>query len=81
MGTFLVEVKAVGGHGCQREVKDGEEVYGCQSMDCPDCIVREFVEKLKDKGSNVEIATITHWPEQDGEVVDDLLTKMRKGSF
>lgn len=81
MGTFLIEVKAVGGHGCQREIKDGSEVRGCQRMDCPDCITREFVKKLKDKGSSVEVATLTHWPGTPQEVKDDLLTGIRKGSF
>lgn len=81
MGNFVIEVKAVGGHGCQREVKDGEEVQGCGQMTCPDCIAREFVDRLKRSGSNVEEATLTHWPDQEGTVVDNLLTKERKGSF
>lgn len=81
MGQYKVEVVAVGGHGCQREVKDGGEVYGCRRMDCPDCIAREFVEELKRRGNSVESATLTHWPGQSGQVQDDLLTKKRTGSF
>lgn len=81
MGTFRVEVQAVGGHGCQREVKDSGLVYGCGQSSCPDCIAREFVETLKRKGASVESATLIHWPGQPGEVRDDLLTKVRAGSF
>lgn len=81
MGDFIIKVKAVGGHGCQREVKDGEEVQGCKNINCPDCITREFVERLQRIGCSVGEATLTHWPGQEGTVVDDLLTKKRKGSF
>ena len=81
MGNFNVSIKAVGGHGCQREKKDGEEVQGCQNMGCPDCMAREFVAHLHAKGVNVEEAKLTHWPGQEGQVEDDLLTKKRSGSF
>ena len=81
MGTFLVKVEAVGGHGCKRELGDGESVLGCDLPHCPDCITREFVRRLKRSGSTVNEATLTHWPGQTSEVVDDLLTGIRKGSF
>jgi hypothetical protein len=81
MGQFKVEVVAVGGHGCQRERKDGDTVYGCQRMDCPDCIAREFVAKLQSRGASVESAKLTHWPGSAAEVQDDLLTRKRKGAF
>jgi hypothetical protein len=81
MGTFNVQVTAVGGHGCQREVKGGSEVYGCRNMNCPDCITREYVERLQRTGANVSEAKLTHWPGQPGQVVDDLLTRKREGSF
>lgn len=81
MGNYRVEVEAVGGHGCQREIKDGGTVYGCGRMDCPDCIAREFVETLKRKGNSLVSATLTHWPGTKGEVQDDLMTKVRKGNF
>lgn len=81
MGDFNIEIKAVGGHGCDREVKDGGTVYGCGRMGCPDCIARETVETLKRKGVDVKSAKLTHWPGQPSEVQDDLLTKVRKGSF
>jgi len=85
MGTFRVDVQAVGGHGCQRDVKDGEVVQGCGKPNCPDCIVREFVGKLKAISVfsyGVEChAKLIHWPGQPNEVVDDLLTGIRKGNF
>lgn len=81
MGDFVIKVKAVGGHGCQREIGDGQEVHGCRSMDCPDCITREFVAKLQATGSSVIEATLTHWPGRDNSVMDNLLTKKRIGSF
>lgn len=80
MGNFRIEIDAVGGHGCQREAKDGELVYGCRNMNCPDCLTREFVEKLKSK-MTVNSAKFTHWPGEKGQVSDDLLTYRRTGSF
>jgi hypothetical protein len=81
MGTFVVSVQAVGGHGCQRDIKDGGTVEGCGQPSCPDCIARGFVAELKRTGCDVQKATITHWPGEPGSVVDDLLTKVRSGSF
>lgn len=85
MGTFRVEVQAVGGHGCQREIKDGEKVDGCGQPSCPDCVTREYVRKLKEIGTYFDgsegYAKLTHWPGQQGEVRDDLLTGIRSGNF
>lgn len=81
MGQFHVHVDAVGGHGCQREVKDGETVTGCGQPSCPDCITRDYVGKLKASGASVSEATLTHWPGQPSEVRDNLLTGHRRGSF
>lgn len=81
MGTYNIRIQAVGGHGCSREVKDGEKVYGCQRMGCPDCETRRFIALLRSQGSSVEIAELTHWPGQESEVKDDLLTGVRKGNF
>lgn len=87
MGQFRVVVDAVGGHGCMREVSDGEVVIGCERVGCPDCITREFVRRLKRCGATVSVARIEHWPreqaapEPTGQVVDDLLTGIRTGSF
>jgi hypothetical protein len=82
MGMYRVEIEATGGHGCQREVKNGGKVYGCQSFGCPDCNVRRLVTILHMVlGNQVSKATLTHWPGQPDEVQDDLLTGIRKGSF
>jgi hypothetical protein len=81
MGTFLVEVTAVGNHGCQRDIKAGGAVVGCERPNCTDCITREYVRRLKRTGSDVQLATIVHWPGTDGQVVDNLLTGVREGSF
>lgn len=82
MGQFRVTVTAVGGHGCQREVKNGETLREfCGSVSCPDCAAREFVRTLKRQGQNVESAELSHWPGTPGEVKDNLVTHERTGSF
>jgi hypothetical protein len=81
MGQFKIEVTATGGHGCQRELKDSSIVGQCDSPICPDCIARRFVEQLKGTGALVEMARLTHWPGTDSEVIDNLLSGLRKGSF
>ena len=93
MGTFRVEVQAVGNHGCQREVKSGEIVSGCGQPGCVDCLTRDYVQKLRNSGAffhapdadpqpNVDgYARLTHWPGQEDSVVDDLLTGTRSGNF
>lgn len=81
MGQFKIEVVAVGGHGCQREKKDGETLGFCGGPNCPDCLSRQFVAALRGQGQNVESATLTHWPGLQSQVVDDLKTGKRAGSF
>lgn len=81
MGQFIVNVDAVGNHGCQRDKKDGEAVVGCDQSHCTDCITREYVRRLKRSGTMISAATITHWPGSESEVRDDLLTGRRAGSF
>lgn len=82
MGQFRIEITATGGHGCEREVKDGGKVYGCGRFGCPDCEIRNLLLKLKVLNyAQVEQATLTHWPGTKGEVVDDLVTGIRKGNF
>jgi len=91
MGDFRIEVEAVGGHGCQREKGKGQRVEDCGCPGCPDCLARRFVADLLKQGQNVQKATLTHWPGQDGdcrsrdlpgaEVRDNLLTGIRRGNF
>jgi len=81
MGEFRVTVTAVGGHGCQREFGDGEHVVGCERTNCPDCISREYVRRLKRSGAVVSFAELLHWPHEVAQVRDDLLSSERRGSF
>lgn len=81
MGQYRATITAVGGHGCRRDVKDGEDTQGCGSPACPDCIIRKCVQSLKLQGSSVEAATLEHWPGTPEQVTDDLLTGKRTGSF
>jgi hypothetical protein len=81
MGDFRIEVNAVGGHGCQREIPDGAIVNGCGRPNCPDCIARRFVRSLKESGADVKSAALTHWPGSPEQVKDDLLSGIRTGSF
>ena len=81
MGDFRIEVNAVGGHGCQRELKDGANVESCGNPGCPDCLARKFVADLKAQGQSVKDALLIHWPNGTPTIVDNLLTGKRTGSF
>lgn len=94
MGDFRITIEALGGHGCQREIKDGGHVVGCERRDCPDCMARELVRRMKRAGMTLHKAEIVHWPHDfvpphggtptyslEQEVRDDLLTGQRHGSF
>jgi hypothetical protein len=82
MGQFRIEITAVGGHGCEREVKDGGKVYGCGRIGCPDCEIRDLLLRWRLKNTaSIERATLTHWPGTPQEVIDDLVEGTRRGSF
>ncbi len=86
MGDFVIRIHATGGHGCERDKKHGDKVEGCGLPACPDCTARRFVAELKAKGNMVHSASLTHWPAEhgcdpQGEVRDDLVTGVRRGSF
>lgn len=68
MGQFAIVISGTGGHGCERGVKDGENVLGCQRPDCPDCISREMVRRFKRNGVSDLRAELVHWPAQIGSV-------------
>lgn len=70
MGDFRIVIEAVGGHGCARDAKEGEVFYGCGRMGCPDCELRRFLSDPKFTGM-VKTASLTHWPGQTSEVVDE----------
>lgn len=82
MGQFTINVTAVGGHGVDRGKKDGEKVdFKADGEFSPDAIAARLVAELKRFGVHVESATITHWPGQESQVTDDLLTGVRTGNF
>jgi hypothetical protein len=76
----------MGGHGCQREKGDSESVVGCERSNCPDCMARELVRRLKRANETVKVARIEHWPADlgyspEGTITDDLMTGIRTGTF
>lgn len=82
MGTFKIVIQAVGGHGVDREKKNGEKVnFKAEGDFTPDAIAERFANELKHFGCNVEEAQIIHWPGEENTVVDDLVTGERTGNF
>lgn len=79
MGNYRVIINAVGGHGQDREKGHGEQVDFGENT--PEAIVKDAVEKLRARGESVTEATVHHWPGSTTEVVDNLLTGKRTGSF
>lgn len=85
MGDFRIVIDAVGGHGQDRDKKDGEDVdFG---INTPEAFAREFIGKLERSGVTVTEAKIIHWPKDnypergEAEVTDDLVTGRRYGNF
>jgi hypothetical protein len=85
MGTFKIEIEGIGSHGQDRNKKEGEVVNFFENgPTTPDAIAKATLEILKFHGVYFPPsakATITHWPGEPSEVVDDLLTGIRKGNF
>ncbi len=82
MGNYRITVNAVGNHGHDRGKKHGEQVDFAAGGDrTPDALAAKLVADLKAAGESVQEATVTHWPGQDGSVIDNLLTGKRIGSF
>lgn len=85
MGDFRIVIDAVGGHGDDRTAKEGEPIT-IKPIEgeyaSPDQLAKQFVDVLKVKGLYNLRATLTHWPGQPSEVVDDLVNMTRiKGQF
>jgi hypothetical protein len=82
MGRFIIEIDAVGGHGEARDVGDGGTLpvgeYPASSIDRA---AFDVVEALRAANASISSARLIHWPGETSEVVDDLLTRTRKGSF
>ena len=81
MGDYRIELDLTGGHGCNREAKEGEAVTGCGRIGCPDCETKAFIAKLCSTGSSFRGGRFINWPGQDankrpdgggGEIVDEI---------
>lgn len=81
MGDYTLSIKAVGGHGCDREAREGERIKYSLGCTCPDCLFASFVDKLRESGNSIYHATQVHWPDNEA-ITDDVLNGVRvKGSF
>jgi hypothetical protein len=79
MSQFNFNVTAIGANGCDRKAQPGEKLYArCGKFGCPDCMLYDFVQQLKQKGIIVGHAILTHMPNSPQEVVDDLVKNERK---
>jgi hypothetical protein len=84
MGHHRIVIDMVGGHGCDRDAKEGQPRTFCERETCPDCAARSLVEKFEKQGCfsfRESGAKLIHWPGEH-EIIDDLLAKTReKGTF
>ena len=90
MGDFRIVIDCVGGHGQDREKENNEVVdFTNGGHKTPESIAQEFIKELKNSGCSVGKAVVIHWPtdnypegrDPEKEIVDDLITGVRKGSF
>jgi len=76
MGTYKIEIEAVGGHGADRTAKPGDTLnLGEPGPYNPDAQAKAFVDALAATGGLVS-ATLTHWPDTT-PIVDDLKAGVR----
>lgn len=81
MGNFRIVIDAVGGHGDDRTAKEGEPIT-LGNWHSPDKAAKMALDIVKASGSSITSATLTHWPGEPSEVVDDLVAMKRlKGQF
>ena len=82
MGTFRIEITAVGGHGLDRDKKDGEIVdFKKEGEYSPEALTLKAIAEMKHFGINVQEAKIVHWSGEVKTIEDDLLTGKRTGNF
>lgn len=75
-------ITGVGSHGVNREAKDGEQVnFNAEGDKSPDAIAKKITEELIASVASIDSAKLIHWPGQECEIVDDLVTGKRKGNF
>jgi hypothetical protein len=86
MGDFRIIIDAVGGHGQDRNKKNGEKVdFGSGT---PEDVALVLVKALLGSGCSVQSAKVVHWPadnyegrDPEKQIIDCLLTRVRQGSF
>ncbi len=81
MGDFRIIINAIGGHGQDRDKKDGEVVdFGTNT---PEAIAKKCVENLLASGIHVVDAKVIHPANRKDKdnIEDDLITGIRKGTF
>jgi len=92
MGDFRIVIEAVGGHGQDRDKKTGDVVdFSLGGPSCPEALALKFIEAMKEAGMGPTSAYIVHWPldnyggqlknNRSSQIMDDLLTGKRNGSF
>lgn len=92
MGDFRIVIEAVGSHGQDRDKKTGDVVdFQTGGQNCPEALALKFIEAMKEAGMAPNQAYIVHWPidnyggqlknNRSSQIVDDLLTGKRNGSF
>jgi hypothetical protein len=76
MGTFKVEIEAIGNHGTDRTAKEGEAInFGDPGPSNPDGVAKQVVVELA-KGCTIVSAKLTHWPDTT-PIIDDLKSGTR----
>ena len=82
MGAFRIVIEGVGAHGDDRSAAPGDVIAipPTGAFPTPDQVARDAVERLR--GCHGLAATLTHWPGETTEVIDDLVAMVRvKGKF
>jgi hypothetical protein len=92
MGDFRIVIDTVGGHGQDREKKDGEIVEFGENT--PEGFFKKCIEEAIEKGiisGSDTKAKVIHWPldnyggqlenNRSKQIVDNLLTGKRTGEF
>jgi hypothetical protein len=76
MGNFLISIEAVGGHGDDRNAKQGEKIVPLPAGLGVDNVAAEAVELVRSRGCSVVSATLTHWPDST-PIIDDVVNGVR----
>lgn len=77
MGDFRVIIDAIGGHGQDRDKKDGEKVdfthegNGHHSTQTPEAIAQTLVLAMRGAGINIQGAKVIHWPADNYPKTDE----------